>query len=259
MPFSIEKWYLDTFLPDGSLLILTIGQARLLGMPLGRLSVEWHPPDGTVVRESSHLGRLAAVGRSYRFRSGLLEDDRIRWHGAGTSGDLRFHPRYPPAALRDPLMRFGNRTLTWVMDVPDAVVEGDLTIHGRTMAVRGRGYRDHVVMTALPTQMRGWDLRWGRAVSQSHATAWIRLHTPEGTVEGTWHDGRVGPVCISPPLHEERIIGESLVADLPAMRIGPLRSLLSTLAGHPLQRRMLAAGTLDGEPAQVLHEVVRWG
>jgi hypothetical protein len=127
------------------------------------------------------------------------------------------------------------------------------------VAVRGRGYRDHVTAGIYPMQMRGWDLRWGRAMSESHATAWLSLRTPHGTVEGTWRDGLTGPVCLPPPLGDERVLAHSLVADLPVMRIGPVRTLLSSLAGHPLQRRFAATAILDGETARSVHEIVQWG
>ena len=259
MPFSVEKWYLDTFLTDGSLLILSIGEVRLLRVPVGRLSVEWHAADGTVQRGSASLGRLEPTANGFKFQGGVLEPDRVRWQTGPLAGELRFLPRYPPASLCEPVIRIGSRQLSWVMDIPDAVVQGELRLPDRIVPVRGRGYRDHVTADLYPTQMRGWELRWGRAASESHATAWLELRTPHGTVEGTWHDGSTGLRCVPPPLRDERVLVDSLVADLPVMRIGPVRTLLSSLAGHPLQRRFAAAATLDDEPARAVHEIVRWG
>jgi hypothetical protein len=259
VPFSIEKWYLDTFMTDGSLLILSLGEVRLLGVPVGRLSVEWHAPDGSVRRGFASLGRLVPGAHGFTFRGGMLEANRVRWHTGPLAGELCFQPRYPPMSLREPLLRIGSRQLSWAMDIPDADVEGELRLHDRRVAVRGRGYRDHVTAGIYPTQMRGWELRWGRAVSQSHATAWLSLRTPQGAVAGTWRDGSTGPRCVPPPLCDERVIADALLEDLPVMRIGPVRRLLSSLAGHPLQRRFIATATLDGEPARAVHEIVQWG
>ena len=160
--------------------------------------------------------------------------------------------------MGDPLFRDGRRQLRWIVEVPDAEVEGELEWDSRRLAVSGRGYRDYLALDLLPWRVPLRELRWGRAACGEHARCWASQRLGNGVREGTWSDGSVTPGYEPPPLEHERVIQQGPVADLPVMRIGPLRSILQRLARDPHQTRIVARTTLGGEPGWAVQEVVRW-
>jgi hypothetical protein len=255
--FAIEKWYADAFLDDGSLLIVTVGRLRCLGVPFDRLSVELHHPDGSRSVWSGRLGLGRWAGPVLRYRRVELGPGHIQWTLPACSGRLDFTTRFPPFRPLDPILRRGPRQLRWVVELPDADVEGELVPASGRIAIRGRGYRDYVALDLFPWSLRGWQLQWGRALSASVATIWFRLDTPEETIATTWVEGRTRSDCHPPVLAGERVLSQALLTDLPLMRIGPVRWLLSHLGGHPRQARTMAT-SVNGLPGRALHELVKW-
>jgi hypothetical protein len=255
--FAIEKWYADAFLDDGSLLIVTLGRLRFLGIPFDRLSVELHHPDGSRFVASGRLGLGRWTGPVLRYRRAEVNPTQLRWTLAGCSGSLNFTASFPSFSPSDPILRRGQRQLRWIVELPDGGVAGELVLPSGRVAIRGRGYRDYVALDLFPWSLRRWELRWGRAVSSAKATIWFRLATPEGTVASTWVNGTTRSECRPPVLAEERVLSRALLTDLPLMRIGPVRWLLGHLGGHPRQVRTLS-GSVDGLPGRALHELVTW-
>jgi hypothetical protein len=255
--FAIEKWYADAFLDDGSLLIVTLGRLRFLGIPFDRLSVELHRPDGSRLVASGRLGLGRWTGPVLRYRRAELAPRQLRWTLPACSGSLDFTTRFPPFSPMDPVLRRGLRQLRWIVELPDGDVEGELVLRSGRVAIRGRGYRDYVALDLLPWSLRGWQLQWGRAVSSAAATIWFRLTTPEETVATTWVNGTLRPDCHPPALAGERVLSQALLRDLPLMRIGPVRWLLTHLGGHPRQVRTMATD-VTGSPGRALHELVTW-
>ena len=255
--FAIEKWYADAFLDDGSLLIVTLGRLRLLGVQFDRLSVELHRPGGGRIVASGGLGPGRWAGSVLRYRFAELGPRQLRWNLPGCGGSLAFTSRYPCFTPRDPVLQRGRRRLRWIVECPDGEVQGELLLPSGRVAVRGRGYRDYVVLDLLPWALRGCELRWGRSVSHETAQVWFRLATPADTVTATWLNGVVqhdGPL---PMLAQERVLSEAPLADLPLMRIGPVRWLLSHLAGRPELVRKTAA-SVSGMPCRAVDELVTW-
>jgi hypothetical protein len=143
------------------------------------------------------------------------------------------------------------------VEQPDADVTGELITSRGPLPVRGRGYRDYVALDLLPWWLRGWQLQWGRCLGRDGPMVWFRLRTRDATVESTWKDGVPAEGFRPPDLAGERVIGEAVLTDLPIMRIGPVRWLLSLLGRHPRQARTLASA-VEGSPGRAIHEVVEW-
>ncbi|NIM49921.1 MAG: hypothetical protein GTN62_06505 [Gemmatimonadales bacterium] len=257
-PFFLEKWYLDTILDDGTLLIVLLGHLRALGLRRARLSAELHLPDGRVVRGDASVGAIVPEGGGRRFHHGQLGETELVWRTSTLSGELRLISRHTSARLRDPLLTDGKRQLRWIVEVPDADVEGELRWSAGRLAVAGRGYRDYLAVDLLPWRLPIRELRWGRAFAGDHACCWMRLGTHDAALEGTWADGHMESRMAPPPLHEERVIQQAHVADIAALRIGALRSVLRRLAGDPYQTRWLAQASLGGARGWAVHELVRW-
>ncbi|UCF39993.1 MAG: hypothetical protein JSW43_09650 [Gemmatimonadota bacterium] len=257
-PFFLEKWYVDTLLDDGSIVIVLLGRLRVLGLERARLTAELHRPDGTTVRGSAAVGtiRRGAAGRT--FDGGRLEPTELTWRTPTLSGRLRLTPRYPATQLGDPLVRDGSRQLRWIVEVPDAEVDGELAWDGQRLAVKGRGYRDYLALDLLPWRVPLRELHWGRAACGAHACCWVRQRLEKRVLEGTWRDGAMTSGYEPPALERERVIQRGPVADLPLMRIGPLRSVLRRLARDPQQTRTVSRATLDGERGWAVHEAVQW-
>lgn len=257
-PFFLEKWYVDTLLEDGSLLIVLLGELRAFGLRRTRASVELYQPDGSCVRGDASVGPLRQSSDGRKFDGGHLGPNEITWRTPSLSGWLRFASRYPPGQLRDPLLVDGKRKLRWLIEVPDADVDGEIRWGSSRQRVEGRGYRDYLALDLLPWRVPFRELRWGRAVAGEHAGCWISLRLHAETLAGTWNDGVMMPGFSPPSLEEDREIQATHVAELPILRIGLLRAVLKRLAGDPHQTRALARTSLDGVRGWAVHEVVRW-
>lgn len=247
--FSVEKWYLDAFLDDGSFLLVVAGRLQVLGTAWARLNVEWHPREGSSVRVGVPLHDLAH----------FTDPHQVHWDLPALAGDLSLAPGRPPIVLRDPLLRDGQRVLQWSMLEPDAAVTGWLRIGDRRLSCHGRAYRDHLMVDLPPWRMRRWVLRWGRAVSASHWRVWFRLDTPRESIAEGWEDGTAGASPEPPNLVEMQVLADHPIIELPIFQFGALGRALAAAAGNPRQRRLLARTAIAGEPARAIHEDVRWG
>ncbi len=257
-PFFLEKWYVDTLLEDGSILIVLLGRLRALALGRSRLTAELHRSDGTSVHGSASVGAIRRSGAGCAFDGGRLEPTELAWRTPALSGRLHFMPRYAGTHMGDPLVRDGRRRLRWIVEVPDADVTGELEWNGRQLAVRGRGYRDYLGLDLLPWRMPLRELHWGRAACGAHACCWVRQRLESRVLEGTWRDGTMTSGYEPPTLEHERVIQRGPVADLPVMRIGVLRSVLRWLARDPQQSRAVSRAILNGQPGWAVHEVVQW-
>jgi hypothetical protein len=258
-PFVLEKRYVDALAPDGTVLLVYLGWMRLVGVPLARVTAELFRPDGSVVRGHAKASAIRGEGERLEFGPATLRRDALRWRTPGLSGELRFAPRRPPATLRDPFLADGARRLLWTVEVPDADVEGELRWPGGEARLAGRGYRDRVWFDLRPWRFPIRELRWGRAVSGSHATTWVAARTGGGEVAATWIDGEVLEGARAPELGPARMLFEGRVADLPGLRFGYLRPLLRRLCGDPHEVKRAGPAILAGEPALCVDERVVWG
>ncbi len=241
------------------MLLVYLGWMRVFGVPLARVTAELFRPDGSAVRGHAKARVIRGDGDQLEFGPATLRGDVLSWHTPGLSGELRFAARHPPATLRDPFLEDGGRRLLWTVEVPDADVEGELRWPGGAAAFAGRGYRDRVWFDLRPWRFPIRELRWGRAVSGSHATTWVAARTGDGEVAATWTDGEVFGGAREPELAPSRVLVESRVADLQGLRFGALRPLLRRLTGDPHEVKRAGPATLAGEPAWAVHERVVWG
>ena len=257
-PFFLEKWYFDTILEDGTLLVVLVGQMELFGIRRAHLSAELHRPDGTSVRGDTSIGRIVRTDDRAEFSGGVLTPTSIEWQTPVLSGRLRISPRVSATSLRDPLLVDGKRRLRWVVEVPDGAVVGEVTWHGESIGIHGRCYRDYVAFDLLPWRLGIRELHWGRAFGGDRTRWWIKLRTRKETVEASSLDSDVNSRLQRPQLEDERLLQEMYVADLPVLKVGVLRSALRRFVGDPHQVRFIARAALGTSMGWAVREEVRW-
>lgn len=257
-PFVLEKWYVDTLAEDGTALIVYLGWMRVFGAPMARVTAELFLPDGHVVRGGAKVDRIDARGEHLRFGPVELGPASLRFDTSGLRGDLRFEARRPAVTLKEPFVADGRRSLSWSVEVPDADVSGTLEWPGTRRDLAGRGYRDHVWFDLLPWRYPIRELHWGRAVSRSHATTWVRARMRGTEVATSWTDGEVREGEVVPELGRSRVIADTRIVDLEGLRLGAMRPLLRRLTGDPHEVKRAGPAVLGGEQAVSIHEVVTW-
>jgi len=256
-PFRLAKWYCDVLGGDGTLLIVMLGEVRLGGLRRARLAAELHRPDGTVVRDAVSLAHVRRTSGGCTFEAGGLEPGGLAWRAPGLSGSARLAPRFPATTPADPLLSVGRRALRWTVEIPDADAEVELVWPGGRLALRGRAYRDRVLLDAMPWRLGLRRLTWGHAVFPTGAAWWLELATRRRTIAATWRNGVVSAGCTPPALEPAPTLVDLRVADLPVLRIPPLGAAARWLAGDPHQQRWLARAG-GHERGWSIHELVRW-
>ncbi|MGE5334167.1 MAG: hypothetical protein ACM3N4_05660 [Nitrososphaerota archaeon] len=263
-PVTLEKWYIDTLLDDGSILLVYLGTLTLFRVRLARVTVELFLPQGQVVRGSATARHIMGGEGILYFGPATIVGDRLRFTTAGLSGDLVYHPRQPPCALREPFLVAGDRTLHWVVEMPDADVIGRLAWPGGSRTVTGRGYRDRVWFDIPPWRFPIRELIWGRAAAGAHAATWVRATTGQGIIAASWLDGHVVATEDSsvPPsdvaLGPGQVFLDADVAALEGLRLGALRGLLRRLSRDPHETKWRAPCMIAGVEGIAVHEVARW-
>jgi hypothetical protein len=263
-PVSLEKWYVDALLDDGTVCLVYIGSLAVGGARINRVTAELFRSDGSVVRGAAKVGRIVAGAGFLRCSAADIDGDRLRFHTAGLSGDLNLRPLAAPWTAFDPFVVAGRRALTWSVEIPDASVEGRLRWPDAELPVRGRGYRDRVWFDLYPWRFPIARLRWGRAAAGEHAAVWSRATTTDGrTVAGAWLDGAaVDLPSDGPPggvaLEGGRTFLDADVADLEGLRLGVLRRPFARLGGAPHETKRQARCTINGVPGVAVDEIVTW-
>ena len=264
VPVTIEKWYSDALLDDGTVLLLYFGVLNLLGARIALVTAELFLPDESTVRGQSWATRVEAGLGHLRFGPASIEGTLLRFDTLGLSGELTYTARFPPFALREPFLADGSRALTWSVEVPDADVEGEVRWPGGRLSVRGRGYRDRVWFDLLPWRFPIRELVWGRAVAGAHATTWVSATTTTGVIVGAWADGRVlkspeaGRLPTGLELGPGREFLDADVVSLEGLRLGVLRGLVGRLTGNPHETKYRAPCSMAHDAGVAVHEVVRW-
>lgn len=258
-PLCLDKWYADTLLPDGSILLVYLGSLIAGPWCLSRVTADLFLPDGT--RHSGGAkGRRPVLGDgSADFSAGGFAGTHLWWQTGGLSGELTFTSPYPGFELACPFLEVGHRSLHWVVEVPDADVRGEVRWPGGSMAIEGRGYRDRVwadlPLWRLPLQ----ELRWGRAVAGDHACVWAEAAGPGGVVTAAWQDGELVPDgLVLPERGPGRVLLEGPVLDLEGLHLGLLRAPLARLLDAPRQVKQTSEASIAGVAGRVVHEVVTW-
>lgn len=258
--YRIEWWYLTGRLDDGE-------QQRGFQITFFRLRPQWQEDLATPLAvhqlvfahaalADPRAGRLLRAERRARagFGQGAAESDTdIRlgpWRltRVGTDGEyyladahaddfslgLRLRPQGGPVLHGDAGYsrkgRDGARA-SYYYSRPQLIVEGTLTLGGRTRAVSGRAWLDHEWSSALmPAEAVGWD--WlGVNMADGGALMVFRLRNADGNpvwAGGTrWHPGQ-------PP----RVLGPGEVSFTSARR---WRSPRTGIA-YPVEQAILAGG-----------------
>lgn len=266
LPATVEKWYSDVLLDDGTVILVYFGALTLLGVRLARVTAELFPARGPVVRGSAAVRHIAGEGEDrLRFGPASIVDGHLRFATSGLSGDLVYCPRYLACVPREPFLERGGRALHWAVEIPDADVTGTLEWPGGARSVTGRGYRDRVWFDLPPWSFPIRELAWGRAVAGEHAAMWVRATTDQGSIASSWLDGLAalptgesglpGGVVLRPG----RVFLDADVSALEGLRLGrPMRSLVRRLSGDPHETKWQAPCAIAGEDGVAVHEVVRW-
>lgn len=256
--FFLEKWYIDTLLPNGDVLLVYLGRVRILGAWLARVTADLFRANGQVI--AAH-----AAARGVRTGPDLLDFDAARLDGKelsfdleGLSGRLTFSPRGPAVEPPKPFLARGSCALFWEVEVPDADVSGALSWPGGGCQVSGRGYRDRIAFDFLPWRLPVSSLEWGRAVAGEHAAVWMRAETPDGILRYAWLDGTRQTTDDSVILGPARTLVHTAIADLPGLRSGPLRPLLRRLTRDPVETKWAAQAAILGVSGLAIHERVVW-
>ena len=263
-PATMEKFYADVLLPDGTVLLIYLGTVVLFGVRFARLTAELFQPNGNVVRGSAIVSAIRGGENHLEFGPAAIDGDLLSFETPGLSGVLRYDRRRAPCELRKPFLSAGGRSLTWSVEVPDADVTGWIGWPGGSMAIQGRGYRDRVWFDLLPWRFPIRELVWGRAVAGSHAATWVRATTRDGVVSESWLDGEVVSdaenVLVPPPvaLGQSRAFLDSDLTDLKSLKLGWLRGVVDALGAGLHETKYQAACLVHGVPGVAVHEVVRW-
>lgn len=262
--FTLEKWYVDVLSADGSVLLVYLASIGIMGVRVAQVTADWYRTDGTVVHGDATARDVRGGSGWLRFGPASIDGERLSFSAHGLSGDLIFHPRYPPCNLPTPFLRDGKRTLTWGVEVPDAIVEGWLLLPDGRVELNGRGYRDRVWFDLLPWHFPIGELEWGRAVAGPHAATWVRARTKSGTIQSSWLDGQVieengdSPVPPAVTLGPAHIFLDTDVAAIKGLRPAVLRVLLARLCGNPHETKWRAPCEIGGATGMSVYEVARW-
>jgi hypothetical protein len=256
--FNLEKWYLDTLLADGGLLLLYAGRIRLFGLSMARFTAELHRPGKQAVRSGAVVRHPRGGDDWLRFGPLRIEKERVTWRTDGFSGDLQFRARAAATVLRTPFLERGGRRIEWTVEVPDADVRGTCHWPGGEASLQGRGYRDRVWFDFLPWRFPIRELLWGRAVTRSHAATWVEARCPDASVRCDWMDGELLESRAPVELASSNPVIQTPVVDVEGLRLGFLRGPLRALSGDPHQTKYLASARIAAETGSAIHEVVSW-
>jgi len=253
----VEKWYIDTLLDDGGVLIVYLLWMRNAGIASAEVRAELHTAEGSVHKGRARAPRVAG-GERLDFGSARLEGEQLVWDTPGLSGSLTMTPRHPAVQLCDPVFDDGRQCVRWTVEVPDADVRGHVRLPGMERAIRGRGYRDRVYCNVIPWRFPMRSLRWGRAAAGRHASIWFAARTTDGAVSARWDDGVGGGGEAPPTARGARLLLDERLAETSSPPLAPLRAFARWLLSDPHQRRWTAETSISGASGHAIYEEVLW-
>ncbi len=257
-PFFLEKWYIDTLLPNGDVLLVYLGRVRILGVWLARVTADLFGADGRTIGAHAVPRRVRTGPDVLDFDAARVDGEELAFELEGLSGRLTFSPRGRAVQPPKPFLARGGRALSWEVEVPDADVSGALSWPGGGCQVFGRGYRDRIAFDFLPWRLPVSSLEWGRAVAGEHAAVWMRAQTPDAVLRYSWIDGTRQAAAESVRLGPDRTLVHTAIADLPGLRAGPLRPLLRRLTRDPVETKWATQAAIFGVSGLAIHERVVW-
>jgi hypothetical protein len=260
----LEKWYVDTLLDDGAVLIIYLGILRIAGAQVSRATVEFFPLAGTPIFGRSSSGPVENDAAHVRIGDVRLDANGVRFAAGPLQGSLRFAPRSAGVELVAPMLRDGAHTLTWNIEVPDADVEGTLAVGTVSRNVRGRGYRDRVLTDIAPWRFPVRSLSWGRACAGTHAATWVDMRTLSGErTAAALVDGEIrrGVTDIPPEvvLTDARVLLATRVTAHRAFGLGLLRPVARFLYGDPHEEKRAGRAWIGDASGFALWETVQFG
>lgn len=173
-PGSLEWWYFDAHLEDGTALVVvfmtkpTAASAgeispcigAQLTLPNGEIINVWQPFPASQFHASRdecnvHIGPNWLRGNLHHYEFSVETPE--------LSMQLTFTGILPPARIGTGEIRLGEKDhFGWLVAVPRGTVQGTLTLRGQTRTVSGLGYHDHN-WGSLPFEDFLQEWYWGRA------------------------------------------------------------------------------------------------
>ena len=259
-PFTIEKWYVDTLMDDGTVFLLYLGRMSLFGFRRARLTAELFRPGKAIVHGHANASDLKGDGERLFCKAATLDGNKVHFKTTDLCGELNFTPRHGPMTLHEPLLKVADKHLTWALEIPDADVTGRLTWNGGDLEVSGRGYRDRVRSELLPWAFPIFTLRWGRAAAGPNAVTWLRADTRDGIIVTGWKNGqRCDTAFDTVGLEDSEPFLDSKVVELQGLASKWMRPMLRRVSGDPHEVKYRASASLSGHTGRAVHEIVQWG
>ncbi len=187
-PGSLEWWYFDAHLQDGSSLVTTF-MTKPVAASAGELfpgvGVQFTLPGGEIINAfrpfPANAFRASRDGCEVHIGPNWLQGDLHRYEFSLETPELAMHLTFtglvPPARIGTGEVRLGEcDRLGWLVAIPRGTVEGTITLRGQTQAVRGTGYHDHN-WGSLPFEdyLQEWYL--GRAYLGDYAVIFSELRS----------------------------------------------------------------------------------
>ncbi|MBT3223491.1 MAG: hypothetical protein HN348_30840 [Proteobacteria bacterium] len=259
-PFTIEKWYIDTLMEDGTVFLLYLGQMSLFGVRWARLTAELFQPDQPAIQGHASASGLKGEEDRLSCKAATLDGNNLRFETPNLKGELQFTPLHGPMTLHDPLLQSKDKRLTWAIEIPDAEVTGRLIWDGGELEVKGRGYRDRVRSELLPWAFPIFTLRWGRAAAGPNAVTWLRADTRDGIIVTGWKNGqRCDTAFDSVGIEDTEPFLDSKIVELQGLASKWMRPMLRRVSGDPHEVKYRATASLSGHTGRAVHEIVHWG
>jgi hypothetical protein len=245
---ELVKWYLDVTTPDGRCAILYAARLRLLGRALALHGATWL--DG---------GRVRTRWSVLPARSPRRDGGRLHFRSAPLRVSAEVEPIDAPHAAR--LLQGPAGLVDWECHVP----RGRARIRVGDVLFEGPGYAERLRITVPPGDLPIRALRWGRLLSATGGLVWIAWEGP-APIRLALRDGRPvrlewasdGRVSAGGGVHPLRNVATLRDAPLSSTLPAAVRRALPRVGLGLAETKWLARGTLGGEPALAIHEVVRW-
>lgn len=187
-PGTLEWWYFDAHLDDGSALVvvfMTKPTDRSAGAIAPLLKVQLTLPSGEIIE--AHQPFPAEALRASRDQCDVqlgpnwVRGDLHRYELSSQSPDLSMRLTLtdivPSSRIGTGKTLIGDKGdyLGWLIAVPRGTVEGAITLRGQTRSVHGEGYHDHNWGT-IPFEdyLREW--YWGRAYLGNYTVIFSETH-----------------------------------------------------------------------------------
>ena len=184
---NYEWWYFDVNLDDGSKFVAVFAtkDAAFPMFPLTPyLALSWTAPDGTTITEKIKIKKkdFAASTEYCNVKmgnsrvTGALTTYQLKIVGEKIQANLifkRIAPSWRPGAGKVYFDKKLKKFMGWVVPMPSAKVNGDITINGEKMAVSGAGYHDHN-WGNYPILLVCDYWIWGRAHADGHTILYFQ-------------------------------------------------------------------------------------